>query len=80
MQRVKELEKNNDSLQSENCTLRAKLSKAMHEVDKTIEKINKVLGKLPEEMVSRFVKEWKSTGTEQEVGALIMGAFKKRPG
>ena len=60
MQRVKELEKNNDSLQSENCTLRAKLSKAMHEVDKTIEKINKVLGKLPEEMVSRFVKEWKS--------------------
>lgn len=60
MQRVKELEKNNDSLRSENCTLRAKLNKAMHEVDKTIEKINKVLGKLPEEMVSRFVKEWKS--------------------
>ena len=60
VQRVKELEKNNDSLQSENRTLQAKLSKAEREVHKTIEKINKVLGKLPENVVSLFVKEWKA--------------------
>lgn len=60
VQRVKELEKNNDSLQSENRILQAKLSKAEREANKTIEKINKVLGKLPENVVSLFVKEWKA--------------------
>lgn len=60
MQRVKELENDNYSLRSENRTLQTKLSKAEREADKTIKKVNKVLGKLPEDMADRFVKEWKA--------------------
>lgn len=60
VQRVKELENDNSSLRYENRTLQAKLSKAEREADKTIEKVNKVLGKLPEDMADRFVKEWKA--------------------
>lgn len=58
--RVQELEKDNYSLRSENRTLQTKLSKAEREADKTIKKVNKVLGKLPEDMADRFVKEWKA--------------------
>lgn len=60
IQRVKELENDNYSLRSENRTLQTKLSKAEREADKTIEKVNKVLGKLPDDMADRFVKEWKA--------------------
>ena len=60
VQRVKELENDNYSLRSENRTLQTKLSKAEREADKTIKKVNKVLGKLPEDMADRFVKEWKA--------------------
>ena len=59
-QRIKELENDNSSLRYENRTLQAKLNKAEREADKTIEKVNKVLGKLPEDMADRFVKEWKA--------------------
>lgn len=59
-QRIKELENDNSSLRYENRTLQSKLNKAEREADKTIEKVNKVLGKLPEDMADRFVKEWKA--------------------
>ena len=59
-QRCKELEQQNYALRSENRTLQSKLSRAEREADKTIEKVNKVLGKLPDDMADRFVKEWKA--------------------
>lgn len=59
-QRCKELEQQNYALRSENRTLQSKLSMAEREADKTIEKVNKVLGKLPDDMADRFVKEWKA--------------------
>lgn len=58
--RVQELEKENYSLRSENRSLQSRVNKAGREADKTIEKVNKVLSKLPDEMADRFVKEWKA--------------------
>ena len=58
--RVEELEEENRSLKYRNQALKSKVSKAEREADKTIEKVNKVLGKLPEDMADRFVKEWKA--------------------
>lgn len=60
MQRIKELENDTSSLRYENRTLQSKLNKAEREADKIIEKVNKVLGKLPGDMADRFVKEWKA--------------------
>lgn len=58
--RVQELEKENYSLRSENRSLQNRVNKAERETDQTIEKVNKVLSKLPDEMARRFVKEWKA--------------------
>lgn len=59
--RVQELEKENYSLRSENRSLQNRVNKAERETDQTIEKVNKVLSKLPDEMARRFAKEWKAS-------------------
>lgn len=59
-QRCKVLEQQNCELQNENRSLQRKVNKAEREADRTIEKVNKVLSKLPDEMADRFVKEWKA--------------------
>ena len=40
--------------------MQSKVNKVEREADKTIEKVNKVLDKLPDAEVDRFVKEWKA--------------------
>ena len=49
----------NDSLIAVKAEYEAKKA-YVREADKTIEKVNKVLSKLPDEMADRFVKEWKA--------------------
>ena len=60
VQRVKELEKDNYSLRSENRSLQEKLNRTERESDKIIKKVNRLLDKLPEDMAGRFRKEWKA--------------------
>lgn len=58
--RIQELEKENRSLRSENRSLQSRVNRAEREAGKTIEKVNRVLSKLPDEMADWFVKEWKA--------------------
>jgi hypothetical protein len=47
-------------LKRENSTLRSQVVSAEKEADRVMDKVNKVLGKLPDEVADRFVKEWKA--------------------
>ncbi len=68
MQRVKELESRNASLSVENRSLQSRLNKAEREADKVLDKVNKVLGKLPDDTAEQFVKAWKSAERTQSRG------------
>lgn len=59
MQRVKELENKNASLGEKNCYLKKRVNKAENETKKMRDKVNKVLGKLPDDQRQQFLKEWK---------------------
>jgi hypothetical protein len=59
-QKVSLLERKVYDLKRENSTLRSQVVSAEKEADRVMDKVNKVLGKLPEDMVDRFVKEWKA--------------------
>lgn len=56
--RIKELERENSSLRLENRALETRVYNAEQEADKTINKINKVLGKLPDEVADQFIEQW----------------------
>jgi regulator of replication initiation timing len=56
--RIKELERENSSLRLENRALEIRVYNAEQEADKTINKINKVLGKLPDEVADQFIEQW----------------------
>lgn len=56
--RIKELERENSSLRLENRALETRVYNAEQEAYKTINKINKVLGKLPDEVADQFIEQW----------------------
>ena len=58
-QRCRELEQRNSSLSVENRSLRQSLSKAEAEADKVLERVNRVLDKLPDTVAEAFVSAWK---------------------
>lgn len=57
-QEIDVLERKIYDLQRENSTLQRKVLLAEKKADKVIDRINKVLGKLPDEVADRFIKEW----------------------
>ena len=59
-QEIDVLERKIYDLQRENSTLQRKVLLAEKKADKVIDRINKVLGKLPDEVADRFIKEWDS--------------------
>ena len=59
-QKVSLLERKVYDLKRENSTLRSQVVSAEKEADRVMDKVNKVLGKLPDEVADRFVKEWKA--------------------
>lgn len=59
-QEIDVLERKIYDLQRENSTLQRKVLLAEKKSDKVIDRINKVLGKLPDEVADRFIKEWDS--------------------
>lgn len=58
-QRCRELEQRNSSLSIENRSLRQSLSKAEAEADKVLDRVNRVLDKLPDTVADAFVSAWK---------------------
>lgn len=58
-QRCRELEQRNSSLSIENRSLRQSLSKAEAEADKVLDRVNRVLDKLPDTVAEAFVSAWK---------------------
>lgn len=57
-QRCKELEQQNSSLSVENRSLRQSLSNAEAETDKVLDRVNRVLDKLPDTVSEAFVSAW----------------------
>lgn len=57
-QKVSVLERKVYDLKRENSTLQSKVLSAEKEADKVMDKVNKVLGKLPDEVADRFIKQW----------------------
>ena len=45
-------------LKRENSTLQSQVVSAEKEADRVMDKVNKVLGKLPDEVADRFIKQW----------------------
>lgn len=62
-QTVRTLEREVSSLKRDNITLMCKEQKIDKEADQIIERVNKVLGKLPDDVADKFIKEWKAEKT-----------------
>jgi len=57
-QKISVLERKVFDLKRENSTLQSKVLSAEKEADRLMDKVNKVLGKLPDEVADRFIKQW----------------------
>lgn len=57
-QKVSLLERKVYDLKRENSTLQSQVVSAEKEADRVMDKVNKVLGKLPDEVADRFIKQW----------------------
>lgn len=64
-QKIGALERSVNGLQKENYTLKNKLVSAEKERTQVIEKVNRVLGKLPNEISNEFIKAWKAPERQQ---------------
>lgn len=64
-QKVDVLERKVYDLKRENSTLQSKVLSADKQAEKVIDKINKVLGKLPDEVADRFIKQWNAPERSQ---------------
>ena len=63
--KVNVLERKVYDLKIENSTLQSKVLSTEKEADRVIDKVNKVLGKLPDEVSDQFIKQWNTPERSQ---------------